>query len=87
MNINKRLKHIAAYVDSNDSVIDVGCDHAFLCIFLAKKYTNIKLIASDINEGPLKQAKKNIDSYNINNIEINNISCCNSLLSFKIFLH
>lgn len=70
MNINKRLKHIAAYVDSNDSVIDVGCDHAFLCIFLAKKYTNIKLIASDINEGPLKQAKKNIDSYNINNIEI-----------------
>lgn len=63
MKINKRLKHIANYVDDNCNVIDVGCDHALLSIYLEKHKKNISIIASDIKEGPLEQAKKNIEIY------------------------
>ena len=30
--ISVRLKSIAKFVDSNDSVLDVGCDHGYLSI-------------------------------------------------------
>ena len=58
MRINKRLEHIAKYVNDNEKVIDIGCDHALLSIYLEKTKKNISIIASDINEGPLNQAKK-----------------------------
>lgn len=60
MKISKRLKEIGDLVDSNSTCLDVGCDHAFLDIYLVKKDVNIKCIASDINKGPLDQALKNI---------------------------
>lgn len=60
MKINKRLKRVASFVDDNSYLIDVGCDHALLCIYLVKNKNNIKCIASDLREGPLEQAKKNI---------------------------
>ena len=51
MKISNRLKLIASFVDDNSYVIDVGCDHALLDIFLVQTKKNIKTIASDINEG------------------------------------
>lgn len=65
MKISNRLKLIASFVDDNSYVIDVGCDHALLDIFLVQTKKNIKTIASDINEGPLESAKKNIQEYNL----------------------
>lgn len=58
MKINNRLKKIGDLVEANSFCLDVGCDHALLDIYLAKK--NIKTVASDIAEGPLNQAKENI---------------------------
>lgn len=65
MKISNRLKLIASFVDDNANVIDVGCDHALLDIFLVQNKTDIKTIASDINEGPLEGARKNIKRYHL----------------------
>ena len=59
--MNNRLKALAELVDENSTILDVGCDHAFLDIYLVNKDKGIKAIASDIAEGPLEQAKKNIE--------------------------
>lgn len=65
MNISNRLKTIASFVSSDAYIIDVGCDHALLDIYLCLNNDKIKAIASDINEKPLKQAKKNIEEYKL----------------------
>ncbi len=67
MKINERLKRVASYVDDNSYIIDVGCDHALLDIYLVKTKKNIKAIASDINDGPLEYAHKNIEKENLLN--------------------
>ena len=60
MKINNRLKMIGDLVQANSFCLYVGCDHALLDIYLVKRNDNIKAIASDVKEGPLEQAKKNI---------------------------
>ena len=65
--LSVRLEAVANYVDDNSKVIDIGCDHGFLSIFLAKKYDNIKIIASDINENALNNAISNINKLNLQN--------------------
>ena len=65
MNISKRLKVIGDLVPDNSFILDIGCDHALLDIYVVTKNKNVKAIASDINEGPLKQAKINIKKYNL----------------------
>lgn len=67
MKINERLKKIGDLVEANSFCLDVGCDHALLDIYLVKKNKNIKAIASDIKEGPLAQAKKNIEKEKLSN--------------------
>ena len=62
MIVNKRLKEVSKLVDDGSSILDVGCDHAFLDIFLAQDKTKKlkKIVASDNKGGPLEQAKNNI---------------------------
>lgn len=67
MRINERLKRVASYVDDNSYIIDVGCDHALLDIYLVKTKKNVKTIASDISDGPLEYAYKNIEKENLLN--------------------
>lgn len=65
MNLDNRLKRITDFIPSDSYILDVGCDHALLDIYLALNRKNVKLIASDINENPLKIAKENIKKYNL----------------------
>ena len=65
MNLDNRLKRITDCIPSDSYILDVGCDHALLDIYLALNRNNVKLIASDINENPLKIAKENIKKYNL----------------------
>lgn len=46
-------------------VLDVGCDHAFLDIYLYQRDPNIRAVASDIHEGPIQIAKENIRKYGL----------------------
>lgn len=59
MKLSKRLLTICGMVEDSSSVIDVGCDHALVDIYLAK-FRNVQAIAADINENALQGARKNI---------------------------
>lgn len=67
MKISKRLETIANLVPSNSKVIDVGCDHALLDIYLSLE-KNCECIATDVNENALGQAKYNISRFHAKNI-------------------
>ena len=58
--ISKRLKSIAELVSVDDRVVDVGCDHGLLSIYLVETKKLKKVIASDVNKNALSFAIKNI---------------------------
>lgn len=64
MKLSKRLEAVATLVDVGKRVIDVGCDHAYLDIYLTLNNEN-KCIATDINKNALNIAIKNIKKYNL----------------------
>lgn len=69
--LNSRLMAIANFVEKKRSIIDVGCDHALLSIYLVQNLEPKKVIASDIKEGPLVHARENIHKYQaINSIKV-----------------
>ena len=68
MKINARLKTIGDLVEKDSICLDVGCDHALLDIYLVHRKANIKTIASDIAQGPLEQAKKNIEREHLEDV-------------------
>lgn len=71
--ISNRLKTIADIVLSNkcNKMIDVGCDHALLDIYLLQNNLDLKIIASDNKIKPLENAKKNITKYSfLDKIEV-----------------
>lgn len=60
--LSKRLQNIASLVDTNE-VVDVGCDHALLDIYLTKK--GHKCTAIDNKETVLLNAYENIKKNNL----------------------
>ena len=62
--LNKRLQNISAFIEKEDIVLDVGCDHALLGIYLVLN-KGVKVIGSDINAGPLEKAKENLKKYHL----------------------
>ena len=67
MKISKRLETIADFIPINSKVIDVGCDHALLDIYLSQE-KNCECIASDVNKNALDQAKYNISRFHVKNV-------------------
>lgn len=64
-NISKRLNSLALFVEKKDSLIDVGCDHGLLSIYLKENKLCKNIIASDINKNALSGAIKNINKRNL----------------------
>ena len=62
MLLSKRLSLIASLVSPGSSVCDVGTDHGHLPAFLYKSGKYERIIATDIREKPLKNARKNLDA-------------------------
>ena len=62
--LNKRLQTLSAFIEKEDIVLDIGCDHALLEIYLVLN-KNIKIVGSDINTGPLEKAKENLKKYHL----------------------
>ena len=58
--LSKRLQSLTKYVNKEDKIIDIGCDHALLDIYLVKNNYVDNIIVSDIHDGALKQGIKNI---------------------------
>jgi tRNA (adenine22-N1)-methyltransferase len=65
--ISKRLETVATLVEDNSKIIDIGCDHGLLDIYLVQTKDNIHIIASDLRENALRNAKNNIKKYNLDN--------------------
>lgn len=61
--LTPRLKTIGDMVRKGVRVADVGTDHAFLPLFLVKSGIAVSAIASDINTGPIENARNNIIEY------------------------
>lgn len=64
--LNKKLIAIASLIEPEDIVIDIGCDHAYLPIYLKKEKLCKEVYASDISENVIKIAKENIMKKNTN---------------------
>ena len=58
--INKRLKLVASYVEDK-RLADIGSDHSYLPIYLAKENKINFAIAGEIVEGPHKVSIKNVN--------------------------
>lgn len=61
---SKRLIEIASLVPVHSTVVDIGCDHGLLDIYLTV-HRNCKCTASDINDNCLKNATMNIKKYSL----------------------
>lgn len=68
--LSKRLSLIASLVPCGARVCDVGTDHGYLAIELIKSGVALTVIASDIGEKPLENARKNIELCGIDNIDL-----------------
>ena len=63
--ISNRLLACCNYVNQDDRVADVGCDHGYLSIHLLQTGIASHVYASDVREGPLSSAKRNAAVYGI----------------------
>lgn len=59
MELSKRLNWIIEKINNVDTIMDIGTDHGYIPIYLIKNNIAKKVIASDINQEPLKKAKIN----------------------------
>lgn len=58
--LSERMKMIAGLVPKMAHVADIGCDHAYLSIYLMQEKKAASVIAMDVNEGPLSIAREHI---------------------------
>lgn len=59
--LTKRLKMIADMVTMGNRLVDVGCDHGYLPLYVLQQGISPSVIAMDINKGPLDAARKNVE--------------------------
>lgn len=60
MELSKRLQTVASLVTEGASVADIGTDHGYIPIYLVRENIASRVIASDINKGPLERARMHI---------------------------
>lgn len=69
--LSKRMRSVADMIQPCDAVGDIGCDHAFVSIYLVEQHRAKRVIASDVRRGPITIAKRNIEAMNLSDqIEI-----------------
>lgn len=66
MKLSKRLQAICNLVEEKSHIIDVGCDHALIDIFLVQN-KKVEAIAADVNKNALNIAIENIKKYQLEN--------------------
>ena len=63
--ISRRLKSVAGLVYQTDQVIDIGCDHALLDVYLIKHQLLNHVVVSDSNQNALQSGIKNIAKHKL----------------------
>ena len=59
--LSVRMQMVAAMVTKGNVLADIGCDHGFVSIYLKEQNICPKVIAMDVNEGPLLRAREHIE--------------------------
>ena len=72
--MDRRLSTIAAQIENGLGLADVGTDHGFLPVHLARHGYTGNLYASDINEGPLRTAIDNAEHRRLLELAAKNIA-------------
>ena len=60
MLLSDRMRAVVGLVEPCDCIADIGCDHGYVAMELISNQTCKKVIAMDINYGPLELAKSHI---------------------------
>lgn len=60
MELSKRLQAVADLVTASETIADIGTDHGYIPIHLIESGRCKKVIALDINRGPLDRAEEHI---------------------------
>lgn len=66
--LSNRLSACAQEITPKVKIADIGTDHAYIPVWLALKGKISHALACDIRNGPLQNAKKNIEHFNLNEI-------------------
>ena len=62
--VSDRLKSISSLVNSGEDIVDIGCDHGLLDIYLTLEY-GCHCIGYDVNSYIVNRAISNISKYNL----------------------
>lgn len=63
--LSKRLRMLADMVTPGNRVADVGCDHAFLSIYLVQAGICPRALAMDVRTGPLAAAREHVAEWGL----------------------
>lgn len=62
--LSKRMEAVVNMVSPQSfHVADIGCDHAYVSIALIKREIVERVVAMDVRTGPLEIARKNVETY------------------------
>ena len=67
MQLSLRLSAIADLVTEGNRLVDVGCDHGYLPVYLIFEKKIPQAIAADVGKGPLSRAREHIHQYGLDN--------------------
>ena len=65
MQLSLRLSAIADMVTKGNRLVDVGCDHGYLPVYLIQQKKIPSAVAMDVRKGPLSRAKEHIRQYGL----------------------
>nr|WP_294528611.1 class I SAM-dependent methyltransferase [uncultured Blautia sp.] len=65
MQLSLRLAAISKMVHSDNRLVDVGCDHGYLPVYLILNKKIPSAIAMDVRKGPLLRAKEHVQQYGV----------------------
>ncbi len=68
--LSARLRAIFDLVPEGAAVCDVGTDHGYLPAALASSGRACRVIATDIREKPLQNARENLEQFSVTNVEL-----------------
>ena len=65
MRLSLRLSAVAAMVTPGNRLVDVGCDHGYLPVYLYLNEVIPGAVAMDVRPGPLSRAREHIAQYHL----------------------